>query len=266
MGEKSVRRIVYDTCDAIWNRLSPTEIPPPSQERWQEIEKQFRTIWNFPNCIGAIDGKHVLINKPHHRGSLYYNYKGTCSIVLLAVTNAHSKFTMIDVGAYGKNSDESIFANCSFSKTFQNDTLHFPANKPLPGCDESMPHVIVGDEAFPLKKNLMRPYPGSQLANQEDKKIFNYRLSRARNTSENAFGILSKRFRVYQRRFEIKPEYVNKVVLAVCTIFLNQTVQLYWQIFSKINVLIPEVIIIIVHAGTHFELRTRMIHSGACAL
>lgn len=41
------------------------------------------------------------------------------------------------------------------------------------------------------------------------------RLSRARNTSEDVFGILSKRFRVYQRRLEVKP---NKIVLATCVL------------------------------------------------
>lgn len=44
------------------------------------------------------------------------------------------------------------------------------------------------------------------------------RLSRARNTSKDAFGILSKRFRLYQRRLEVKPKYVNKIVLATCVL------------------------------------------------
>ena len=33
-----------------------------------------------------------------------------------------------------------------------------------PGTTEpSLPYVIVGDEAFPLKNYMMRPYPGRQL-------------------------------------------------------------------------------------------------------
>lgn len=81
-----------------------------------------------------------------------------------------------------------------------------------------MPHIIIGDEAFPLQKNFMGPYPGNKLTNNEDKKIFNLRLNRTRNTSEDAFGILSKRFRVYQRRLEVKPKYVNKIILATCVL------------------------------------------------
>lgn len=216
LGDKSVRRIVYDTCDAIWNRLSPIYMAPPTKEQWKQTEQVFRARWNFPNCVGSIDGKHVVINKPYHSGSLYFNYKGFCSLVLMAVADAQCKFIMIDVGGYGKNSDGSIFANCNFGKSFREGKLDFPDDMPLPGTEEAMPHVLVGDEAFPLHRNLMRPYPGDELSNHEDKKIFNLRLSRARNTSEDSFGILTKRFRVYQRRLEMKPKHVNKVVLATC--------------------------------------------------
>ncbi|XP_029345916.1 protein ALP1-like [Acyrthosiphon pisum] len=216
VGEKSVRRIIYETCEAIWKNLSPIYMSPPNQEQWQKIEEGFRTRWNFPNCVGSIDGKHVVINKPYHSGSLYFNYKKMCSLVLMAVVDAECKFIMVDVGGYGKNSDGSIFANSNFGERLREEKLDFPNDKSLPGTEEPMPHVIVGDEAFPLHKNLMRPYPGNALLNNEGNKIFNYRLSRARNTSEDAFGILSKRFRVYQRRLEMKPIYVNKIVRATC--------------------------------------------------
>ncbi|KAK9887104.1 hypothetical protein WA026_020048 [Henosepilachna vigintioctopunctata] len=215
-GEKSVRRIVYDTCDAIWKRLSPIYMAPPKEENWQMIEQEFSSRWNFPNCVGAIDGKHIVINKPFHSGSLYYNYIGFCSTVLMAVVDANFKFAMIDVGGYGKNSDGSIFSTCNFGKRFREGTLQIPNDKILPGTHETMPYVLVGDEAFPLQRNLMRPYPGVELSNNEEKKIFNYRLSRARNPSEDAFGILMKIFRLYQRRLELKHTNVNKVVLATC--------------------------------------------------
>jgi hypothetical protein len=49
-------------------------MPNPSAESWRVIELGFLK-WNFPNCIGAIDGKHVMIQAPGCGGFLYFNYK-----------------------------------------------------------------------------------------------------------------------------------------------------------------------------------------------
>lgn len=54
-----------------------------------ETAKQFENKWQFNNCIGAMDGKLVLINRPPETGSLYYNYKGTFSVVLFAVVTSN---------------------------------------------------------------------------------------------------------------------------------------------------------------------------------
>lgn len=77
-------------------------------------------------------------------------------------------------------------------------------------------HVIVGDEAFPLKRNLMRPYPGSQTEQDVEKRIFNYRLSRARRIVECTFGILVQTFRIYLRKLKAKPSNINAIITTTC--------------------------------------------------
>lgn len=89
--------------------LMSEAIPTPSKEDWKRIANEYWTQWNFPNCIGTLDGKHVVIEAPANSGSLYFNYKKTFSVVLLALVDANYRFIWVDVGSYGKNSDSGIF-------------------------------------------------------------------------------------------------------------------------------------------------------------
>lgn len=168
------------------------------------------------NCLGAIDGKHVEIFAPPNSGTQFFNYKKTFSIVLMALVEANYKFIAEDVGSYGKNGDGGIFANSCFGKALEMDKFNVPKERNFPGTHCKAPHVIVGDEAFPLKTYLLRPYPGSKINGDIEKKIFNYRLSRARRVSENAFGHLVQKFRIYFRSINLLPENVDKVILTTC--------------------------------------------------
>lgn len=53
--------------------LSVTQVP--GLALWQEVAEGFAKRWNFPNCLGAVDGKHIQIKAPPNSGSNYYNYK-----------------------------------------------------------------------------------------------------------------------------------------------------------------------------------------------
>ena len=47
---------------AIFHELGQTCLPfSASEEEWLAIEKEFQQWWNFPHCVGALDGKHVVI-------------------------------------------------------------------------------------------------------------------------------------------------------------------------------------------------------------
>ena len=94
-----------------------------------------------------------------------------------------------------------------------NGNLDLPPDAPIPGINRDMPYVLVGDAAFPLHRELMRPYPRkNKLSNRQ--KIFNYRLSRARRIVENAFGIMTQRFRIFNRRILLSPPMAVSVVKA----------------------------------------------------
>lgn len=229
MGESTIRNIIYSTCDAIWTFLQPIAMPTPDENLWVLSEERFREKWNFPNAVAAIDGKHILIEAPQHSGSNYFCYKKHFSTVLLALVDANKKFIAIDVGAFGKNSDASIFRNSNIGKSLVNGNLHMPPAKPLPEENTILPHVIVGDEAFPLSTFMMKPYCREDIRDDIAKKTFNYRLSRARNTVENSFGLLVRKFRLFERRLHMSQTHTVTVVSAICCLhnFLRDD-ECYW--------------------------------------
>jgi hypothetical protein len=166
--------------------------------------------------VESLDGKHVNIQCLIKACSAFYNYKRNNCIVLLALVEANYKFAIIDVGSYGRNSDGNIFAKSSPGKSLQNETLILPADVLLTKNGEPQPHVVDEDEAFPLKPYLLRPYNKSNVTGNEAKKVFNYRRSRATRDVENAFGILTARWRVFRRSFQVQPEMVDNIVLTCC--------------------------------------------------
>ncbi|XP_067939765.1 uncharacterized protein [Watersipora subatra] len=180
MGQSTVRGIIYDTSQAIWVAMKDLYLKTPStEEEWFHIAK---------------------------------------GIVLRAMCDASYRFTYVDVGTSGRWSDGGTFDNCSLKHAMAAGNLNVPNDCPLTGTENpNMPFVLVGDEAFPLKNWLMRLYPGRSL-DTFGKRIYNYRLSRARRTIENTFGIMVSRWRCLRRTLPMTAEHAQIVVLACCVL------------------------------------------------
>lgn len=215
VGRSTVGSIVSQVCKEIWNILQPTYLPSPTEETWKQSEIGYREMWNFPNCVGSIDGKHVTIQCPGNSGSDYFCYKKFFSIVLIAIVDPLYKFLVVDVGSYGRHSDSGIFENSAFYKESIQGRSLLP-DKPLPGSNDPVPHVLIGDEGFALKPYLMRPFPRAAAVQDQRKTNFNKRLCRARRVVENAFGILAQKWRVYLRPIECDVETAIDIVKATC--------------------------------------------------
>ena len=157
IGVSTARKIILDVSTAICDALASIHMPVPSEVEWHTIADDFFTRWNFPNCIGAIDGKHVMIQCPVNSGSLFYNYKSYFSIVLLAVASADFRFVMVDIGAYGSSNDSGVLNNRALFKCLKMKKLGIPPSKQLPNDTKEtcVPFVLLGDEAFPLHCDLM---------------------------------------------------------------------------------------------------------------
>lgn len=146
---------------------------PTTEQEWQEVSKEFYLRWDFPNCLGALDGKHIKFRAPHSSGSYFFNYKGENSIVLLALVDAKYKFLYINVGTNGRISDGGVLRESFLSKAIKTNCVNFPDDVPLPGRIMKVPYVIIADDAFPLCNRILKPFPGQSLTH--DCQIFNYR-------------------------------------------------------------------------------------------
>ena len=100
--------ILKETCSVLWDVLRPDYVKVPSSPvEWEGVSRDFEQLWHFPHCIGklpnwkqigislrllntgAIDGKHINLQAPANAGSTFFNYKGSHSIALMAVCDAH---------------------------------------------------------------------------------------------------------------------------------------------------------------------------------
>lgn len=214
----AIAEFVPKVCEALYEVLKDEYMRVPStRSQWLQLASDFETKWQFPHAVGAIDGKHIQVKAPPNSGSEFFNYKKYFSFVLLAIANAKAQFVAFDLGAAGSQSDGGIFKQGHLSKICESE------NFPSPSCIEQsslppIPYYILGDEAFALEQNIMKPFPHRSAMG--DEKVFNYRLSRARRIAENAFGILCARFRILSRPMEMNVANAMVVVQA-CLVLHN---------------------------------------------
>ena len=223
ISKAAISLFIPEVCSAIYRSLKGTYLKfPETDEEWVKLSDSIYHHWQFPNSIGAMDGKHIAIFNQPDSGSLFYNYKGFYSVVLLALVKHNYQFLYVNVGCQGRMSDGGVFKNTDLYKGIISNKLNLPAPRTLPKTGDpiwdeddyqKIPFMIVGDDAFQLSDHMMKPYKGKFLT--DDQICFNYRLSRFRRCSENAFGIFVSRFRLFLARINVNNLVsINKIILA----------------------------------------------------
>lgn len=213
IAHNTIAGIIYETCEAIWMCFREKHMPFPTTEMLEKSAKDYEKLWNFPNCVGSINGKHVRIKCPKKTGSQHLNYKEFFSVILQGLVDAKYKFLSVDVGAYGRQSDSGVFSESNLYQHIETGFFPFPKPRQIHGTTLTLPYVILGDQEYPLKEYLMRPYPTAKEKLSRDTEIYNYRLSRVRRTVECAFGIMVSKWRFLKTELQIEPHHVDKLVL-----------------------------------------------------
>ncbi|XP_055072963.2 uncharacterized protein [Misgurnus anguillicaudatus] len=217
IGCSTLSELIPETCRAIYQVLKEKHLKcPTTADEWIKVSEGFQTTAKFPNCLGALDGKHIRIKPPPQCGAQFFNYKHFNSIVMMALVDSNYRFLYVDVGCNGRVSDGGVFRGTTLQESLEQRTANIPQSTPLPGTDIPMPFFVVADEAFPLKPYLMKPFARRGLSREQ--RVFNYRLSRARRIVENTFGIFANRFRVFLTTINLQPNVVEDIVLASCAL------------------------------------------------
>nr|CAI5821389.1 unnamed protein product [Callosobruchus analis] len=144
----------------------------------------------------------------------FFNYFRMCPRSFDELLNFIKDQITHDIGSFGKVSDATIFQNSSLWKKLENKCLNIPKPTLVPGIEHSLPFAFVGDEAFGLSPHLLRPYSGKQLAS--NKRVFNYRLSRARRYIECTFGIMSNKWRILHRSMDVDINFAVDIIKCLC--------------------------------------------------
>ena len=199
---------------------------PTTEAAWKRIGEEFDYKWNFPHCLGEIDGKRVVIQAPNRSGSEFFNFKKTHSIVFLAVCKANYEFTLVDIGDAGRKGDGGVCTNRKLGYAISNNLLKILNAECFPSSTngKKYPYVFIEDDAFQPKPHLLKPYPcGGD--GDEMKTIYNYCLSCARRVIENVFNIAAAKFRIFRRPIIDKVETVTLVTKASIALhdFLTKT-------------------------------------------
>ncbi|KAB0790420.1 hypothetical protein PPYR_15211, partial [Photinus pyralis] len=203
ISQPTISVIVRQVCKAIWNRMRQICFPTLTEEYWLKTAAEFYEKTNFPHCLGAIDGKHIRVVKPEKSGSLYFNYKNYFSLILLAMCDASYKFIFIDVGAYGKSSDSTVFKESVFFKTLTGNKMNIPPpQQSFTGLPETMPLCSSGTKHLAFQRTY------SDLMQEK--------CSTARRNIECSFGILANKWRIFHRPLNVHLSLCEDIVKVCC--------------------------------------------------
>ena len=208
VGQSSVRCIIRDVTEAIATHPFFKSLVkfPSTDEEFYKVSKDFFDMFQFPDCVGAVDDTHVKIQKPRDDPTSYFDYKKEYSVHLQAVCDSRTRVLFYHIGAPGKNNDGGVAEMSGFNDLLRSGRI--PER-----------YHIVGDPAFALHQNLLNRYPGLHLLPWEQR--YNYRQSRVRMIVESLFGRLKGRWNVLIRPMPFRDlEIVNRIILT-CVLLHN---------------------------------------------
>jgi len=139
VARNTISFIIPEVCQAIVEEYKDEVITCPTSPEWTSIGEIFRDRWNVPHAVGALDGKHVAMRKPAKSSSLYYNYKGFFSVVIMTLLDGDYKFLWVDISGYRSMFDAQIFNDSELKECLEDNSIGFPELSPISEHDAPTP-------------------------------------------------------------------------------------------------------------------------------
>ncbi|XP_030555482.1 uncharacterized protein LOC115758842 [Drosophila novamexicana] len=226
MGSSTVRCIVQETSEVLWNTLAPAFLPQPNVEDWSNIVAGYQEAWQVPHCLGAVDAKLLDIS-----------YKSENDMILLASCDANLNFTCFDIATVTDAVNNQLHWHQDFGAPLLSQQLGdlLPA-EPLPEAERktNFIYTFIAGASFPMLEHLVTPYVTQQL--DQDQLHFNKHLSRALAGSiDKAFSVLMSRWRVLSLPLRQSPGNAEKIIRAA--VVLHNFVKLHDETYCPASFL-----------------------------
>jgi hypothetical protein len=214
VGKSTCSAILRQTVRAI-NDCLRHEINWPTEERLQEVQRDFQQLCGLPTVAGAIDGTHINISKPRYGAEDYYYFKsGGYSLNCQAVVDSNKRFLDLYLGRPGSTNDSRVLRCSSLYRLAMYQTL-FDGYYSVEGFSP----YLLGDSGYPLLPWLMVPHKNVRNLSVLET-LFNKKLRKGRSVVENAFGILKQTFKELLVKSELDVVFLPDVITC-CAILHN---------------------------------------------
>lgn len=202
VSKSTVSRCVLQFCDVLVQDAENWIFFPCDTDTLQNHINLFYQFAGFPNCVGAIDGTLIRIQKPAIDDHVFVCRKGFHAMNVLLICNAEQRIMYCNAKFPGSSHDSYIFRSSNIAMALQTNAIP---------CG-----VLIGDSGFKLDSRLMTPYLSPA---NEQQLAYNRAHRRTRCVIERCNGLLKSRFRcldVSGGPLRMKPQKCSKVILACC--------------------------------------------------